>query len=101
MRKRTIKYTVRFNQAEHQHFKEQAARAGYSGEEYIRHLVAKQNIQPRPAKELENLRRQMSLAGNNINQVAKKVNSTGIVTPNDIQALMQFLEQVWNAVKQV
>lgn len=101
MRKRTIKYTVRFDQAEHQHFKEQAARAGYSGEEYIRHLVAKQNILPRPAKELEDVRRQMSLAGNNINQVAKKVNSTGSVTPKDIRDLMQFLDQIWNAVKRL
>lgn len=101
LRKRTIKYTVRFNEAEHQHFREQAARTGYSGEEYIRHLVAKQNIQPRPVKELENVRRQMSLAGNNINQVAKKVNSTGTVTRKDIQDLLQFLDQVWNAVKRL
>ena len=101
MRKRTIKYTVRFNEAEHQHFKEQAARAGYAGEEYIRQLVAKQNIQPRPSEELENVRRQMSAVGNNINQVARKVHSTGSVTPKDIQELMQFLEQIWSAVKRL
>ena len=98
LRKRTIKYTVRFNEAEHQHFREQVASAGYSGEEYIRQLVAKQSIMPRPTKGLEDLRRQMAAVGNNINQVAKKVNSTGSVPQKDIQDLMYFLEQIWSAV---
>ena len=102
MRKRTISILFRLNEQENQIFRTQVALSGYSAQEYIRRrLIEGQTMKPRSAGEMAEIRRELSAIGNNVNQVAKKVNSTGIVTPKDIQDLMQFLDQVWNAVKRL
>ena len=102
MRKRTISILFRLNEQENQFFREQVAMSGYSAQEYMRRrLIEDQIIKPRPAGEMAEIRRELSAIGNNVNQVARKVNSTGQVSVEDFQKVAQCLDNVWHLVKRL
>ena len=101
MRKRAIAILFRLNEQENQHFRTQVALSGYSAGEFLRRLIAGQNMRPRPADEMAEIRRELSAIGNNINQIAKKVNSTGRATTEDLQQVMQRLDEIWRLVKRL
>ena len=102
MRKRTISILFRLNEQENQIFRTQVALSGYSAQEYMRRrLIEDQVIKPRPAGEMAEIRRELSAIGNNVNQVARKVNSTGQVSVEDFQKVAQCLDDVWHLVKQL
>ena len=102
MRKRTISILFRLNEQENQVFRTQVALSGYSAQEYMRRrLIEDQIIKPRPAGEMAEIRRELSAIGNNVNQVARKVNSTGQVSVEDFQKVAQCLDDVWHLVKQL
>ena len=102
LRKRTISILFRLNEQENQVFRTQVALSGYSAQEYMRRrLIEDQIIKPRPAGEMAEIRRELSAIGNNVNQVARKVNSTGQVSVEDFQKVAQCLDDVWHLVKQL
>ncbi|MBO4939176.1 MAG: plasmid mobilization relaxosome protein MobC [Oscillospiraceae bacterium] len=102
MRKRTISILFRLNEQENQIFRTQVALSGYSAQEYMRRrLIEDQVIKPRPAGEMAEIRRELSAIGNNVNQVARKVNSTGQVSVEDFQKVAQCLDNVWHLVKRL
>ena len=102
LRKRTISILFRLNEQENQFFREQVAMSGYSAQEYMRRrLIEDQVIKPRPAGEMAEIRRELSAIGNNVNQVARKVNSTGQVSTEDFQKVARSLDEVWHLVKRL
>ena len=102
LRKRTISILFRLNEQENQIFRTQVALSGYSAQEYMRRrLIEDQVIKPRPAGEMAEIRRELSAIGNNVNQVARKVNSTGQVSVEDFQKVAQCLDNVWHLVKRL
>ena len=102
MRKRTISILFRLNEQENQIFRTQVALSGYSAQEYMRRrLIEDQIIKPRPAGEMAEIRRELSAIGNNVNQVARKVNSTGQVSTEDFQKVARSLDDVWHLVKRL
>ena len=102
LRKRTISILFRLNEQENQFFREQVAMSGYSAQEYMRRrLIENQTIKPRPAGEMAEIRRELSAIGNNVNQVARKVNSTGQVSAEDFQKVARSLDEVWHLVKRL
>ena len=101
LRKRTISILFRLNEQENQFFREQVAMSGYSAQEYMWRLIENQTIKPRPAGEMAEIRRELSAIGNNVNQVARKVNSTGQVSAEDFQKVARSLDEVWHLVKRL
>ena len=102
LRKRTISILFRLNEQENQFFREQVAMSGYSAQEYMRRrLIEGQTMKPRPAGEMAEIRRELSAIGNNVNQVARRVNSTGQVSAEDFQKVARSLDQVWHLVKRL
>ena len=77
------------------------ALSGYSAGEFLRRLIAGQDMRPRPAGEMAEIRRQLSAIGNNINQLAKKAKASGRVTQEEVEQIMAFQEQIWGAVKRL
>ena len=67
MRKRPIKISLRLNEQEHEHLKQQAMLSGFTMEVFLRALISGMNLRSRPLAEYAEIRRQLAGIGNNIN----------------------------------
>ena len=101
MRKRAIKISVRLNEQEHKHLKEQAMIAGRPTEPFIRALITGVELRPRPPDELAELLRQLSGIAVNINQIAKVANASGFARMEDIEQIKAMQGILWQAVKEL
>lgn len=99
MRKRTSAILVRLSEAEHTHLKRQAANAGLKMEPFIRKLIMGADIQPRPPDNIAQLIREINYIGNNINQIAKKVNTESRVSQAQLDEVFQLLGEIYREVK--
>ncbi len=94
-----IKMSVRLTEREYKHLKRQAANAGLKMEPFIRKLIMGENITPRPPSNIVNLIREVNYIGNNINQIAKKVNSENRVSQSQLEEIMRLLGEIYREVK--
>ena len=78
MRKRPIKISLRLNEQEHEHLKQQAMLSGFPMEVFLRALISGMNLRSRPLAEYAEIRRQLAGIGNNINQIAHVVNTRAL-----------------------
>lgn len=101
MRKRAVKISVRLNEQEHRHLKEQAMIAGRPIEPFIRALITGVELRPRPPDELAELLRQLSGMAVNINQIAKVANASGFIRMEDIAHIKMMQGMLWRAVKEL
>ena len=101
MRKRAIKISVRLNEQEHKHLKEQAMIAGRPIEPVIRALITGVELHPRPPDELTELLRQLSGMAANVNQIAKVTNASGFARMEDIEKIKAMQQMLWQAVKEL
>lgn len=99
MRARSTNKLIRLNSVEYDHLKKQSKISGLSGEALIRSLIMDIDIKPIPSEQLNEIRRQLSAIGNNINQIARMANSTGYVDKKDIDAIKTMQTQIWLQVK--
>ena len=99
MRKRTSAIVVRLSEAEHTHLKRQAANAGLKIEPFIRKLIMGADIQPRPPDNIAQLLREVNYIGNNINQIAKKVNIESRVSQAQLEEILHLLGEIYREVK--
>lgn len=91
--------SVRLTEREYKHLKRQAANAGLKMEPFIRKLIMGENITPRPPSNIVNLIREVNYIGNNINQIAKKVNSENRVSQSQLEEIMRLLGEIYREVK--
>lgn len=94
-----IKMSVRLTEREHKHLKRQAANAGLKMEPFIRKLIMGVDITPRPPDNIVNLIREVNYIGNNINQIAKKVNSENRVNQSQLEEILHLLGEIYREVK--
>ena len=98
MRKRPIKISLRLNEQEHEHLKQQAMLSGFPMEVFLRALISGMNLRSRPLAEYAEIRRQLAGIGNNINQIAHVVNTRGFATKEDIAAVTTAQRVIWATV---
>ena len=101
LRKRAIKISVRLNEQEHEHLKKQAAISGYPMEPFIRALIMGVNLRPRPPDEYAEIRRQLAAIGNNINQIAKRLNESGRAYDTDLAEILEKQKQLWGLANKI
>ena len=94
-----IKFTVRLTDKEHAHLKKQANIAGLKMEPFIRKLIMGADITPRPPSNIINLIREVNYIGNNINQIAKKVNSENCVYQEQLEEIFHLLGDIYYKLK--
>ncbi|MBU5433937.1 plasmid mobilization relaxosome protein MobC [Intestinimonas sp. MSJ-38] len=106
MRKRGKAVLVRLNEQEHAHLKRLSETSGLKMEPLIRQLILGRDIKPRPPENLAALLRQMSAMGNNINQIAKVINSIHTVQKDDIEQIQEMQadiqkmqSELWQAIR--
>ena len=93
-----IKLTVRLDEKQYSHLKEQANISGFKMEPFIRSLIMGTEIKPRPPDEIAKLYRELSAIGNNINQLAYKANGLGVMNVEEVKKMRIALEKIWNKV---
>ena len=75
--------------------------SGFPMEVYLRALIAGEKMQPRPPNEYAEIRRQLAAIGNNINQIARMVNTRGFASREDIAAITTAQETIWNIAERL
>ena len=75
--------------------------SGFPMEVYLRALIAGEKMQPRPPNEYAEIRRQLAAIGNNINQIARAVNARGFASGEDIAAITEAQETIWNIAERL
>lgn len=99
MRKRSQAVLIRLTDNEKNYLQRQAANAGLKMEPFIRKLIMGADITPRPPSNIINLIREVNYIGNNINQIAKKVNSENRVNQSQLEEIMRLLGEIYREVK--
>lgn len=100
MKIRNLKITVRLSEKEKYHLKEQASLAGLKIEPFVRNLIMNSQMKPHPKEEWSELVRQTSGIANNINQIARNVNSGEDITDRTLNIILDMLNQIWNKLKE-
>lgn len=101
MRKRPIKISLRLNEQEHEHLKQQAMLSGFPMEVFLRMLISGMNLRSRPLAEYTEIRRQLIAIGNNTKQIARVVNARGFATKEDIAAVTVAQMEIWKIAKRL
>lgn len=101
MRKRAYSFLLRLNAAEMQHLDKLCSVAGMPREPMIRNLIMGRNIQARPPDSYRELSRQIAALGNNLNQIARAVNTSGKATDEQLAEVKYIMQEVWRRVEEL
>ena len=99
MNTRTNAIIVRLTDKEKKQLQRQAENAGLKMEPFIRKLIMRADIQPRPPDNFVQLIREINFIGNNINQIAKKVNTENNVSQSQLEEILHLLGEIYREVK--
>lgn len=93
MRERSIKKQFWINQDEENLLKSKSKRAGLNESEFLRSLIKGYKIKEQPTKEIRDFIKQISGISNNINQIARTVNSTRYIRNEDLEYIKNTISQ--------
>ena len=77
-----------------------AAEAGMNRSEYIRHMIRTSNLKPYPEGYLEKVKAKIKAFGDEINEIAKAVNSRGFVKPAEIHRIIELEKELLVVLKE-
>lgn len=93
MRKRTIKKQIWINQDEDNLLKAKAKKSGLNESEFLRSCIKGYKIKEQPTKEIIEFTRQITGIANNINQIARVVNTVGYIRDEDLDYIKNTMPQ--------
>ena len=93
MRKRTIKKQIWINQTEDNLLKAKAKKCGLNESEFLRSCIKGYKIKEQPTKEIIEFTRQITGIANNINQIARVVNTVGYIRDEDLDYIKNTMPQ--------
>lgn len=93
MRKRTIKKQLWINQTEDNLLKAKAQKSGLNESEFLRSCIKGYKIKEQPTKEIIEITRQITGIANNINQIARVVNTVGYIRDEDLDYIKNTMPQ--------
>ena len=85
MRERTIKQQIYLNAQEKNLLKEKSKKAGMNESEFLRSCIKGYKIKEQPTEEIKTFQREISGIANNINQIARAVNSARYIRKDDLE----------------
>lgn len=95
MRNRNHIVVVHLNDKEYDRLNQKCRQAGLRREQFARAAFEGINIRPRPPDTYKELAREIAAVGNNLNQIAHRVNSTGYVTQAQFEQVMDIMSRIW------
>ena len=99
IRKHTVSILLRLDEAQHRQLQKQVAASGLSTTQFLRDLIEGVEVKARLPNELPELLRQISAVGNNINQIARTVNTRKYATKEELAMIETLLAKIWDKVK--
>ena len=78
-----------------------ARRCGLSKTAYLRRLILGAEIKARPTQEIKDLRTEIHHIGNNINQIAKRLNESGRAYDTDLAEILEKQKQLWGLANKI
>ena len=99
IRKHTVSILLRLDEAQHRHLQKQVAASGLSTTQFLRDLIEGVEVKARLPNELPEMLRQISAVGNNINQIARTVNTRKYATKEELAMIETLLAKIWDKVK--
>lgn len=93
MRERTIKQQLYLNAQEKNLLKEKSKKAGMNESEFLRSCIKGYKIKEQPTKEIREFTRDISVIANNINQIARAVNTTRYIRDEDLEYIKKTIPQ--------
>ena len=93
MRARTIKQQFYLNEEEKKILKEKSKRAGLNESEFIRSMIKGYKIKEQPTKEIREFTKDISGIANNINQIARAVNTTRYIRDQDLEYIKNAISK--------
>lgn len=100
-RKRQNRLEVRLNDSEDIKLHELMRETGFNASQLIRSLISRTEIKTRPPDELPKLLRELSAIGNNVNQIARKANSTDNIAEDEVTKMRVAFENLSKKVRKL
>lgn len=100
-RKRQNRLEVRLNDSEDVKLHELMRETGFNASQLIRSLISRTEIKTRPPDELPKLLRELSAIGNNVNQIARKANSTDSIAEDEVTKMRVAFENLSKEVRKL
>lgn len=72
-----------------------------SKSQFFRELILNINVYIVEFDDIRKMNTELGRIGNNINQIAKKMNETGNVYKDDVTEVKERLEQIWQLLKSI
>lgn len=94
MRKRIIKKQLWINQTEDNLLKMKSKKSGLNESEFLRSCIKGYKIKEQPTKEIIEFTRQITGIANNINQIARAINTVGYIRDEDLNYIKNTLPQL-------
>ena len=102
MKKRETAILIRISESELEQIRERMEEFGTTNmSAFIRKMAIDGYIVKLELPELKEMTRLLSAYGNNLNQIAKRVNSTGQIYSADIEEIRQSQEELWKAAEKI
>ena len=95
-RTRNIHVGTRLNEAEHKKLQELCNQTGLGSTQLLRQLITEAELQAKPTPELREVLRAMDRIGNNLNQLAHRANTIGLIDQEEwdrVKALHRQLRE--------
>lgn len=96
---RMIKVTFRLSPEEYEFVKKKAALSGSKNLScYLRKMAITGRIIKYNGEEFSDIKKGISRIGNNVNQIAVRVNKTGSIYYDDLQEIKEKVNELWQSV---
>ncbi len=100
-RNRPYRVEIRLNDNEDIKLHNLMRETGFNASQLIRSLILHTEIKTRPPDEYPKLLRELSAIGNNVNQIARKANSTDTVSAADITEMKKAFDILSEEVRNI
>jgi len=101
MRTRQNRLEIHLSDKEYRHLKKQAEASGLSLSAFIRKAIMGIEVKARPPTDYPEILRQLSGIGNNLNQIARKANSSDEVVMEELKEIQGSVDELWDYIKNV
>lgn len=100
--RRNIRISVRLTKEEHQLLKEKMARIGVTNQEaFLRKMALDGLVIKLDLPELKQMISLLRYTGNNINQIAKRLNESGRAYETDFADILEKQNQLWGLANEI
>lgn len=99
MRERNHRIQFRLNDTEYNRFKNKVQKSGLKTEQFLRKAISNAQIKEPPTEEYRRIIYLLSNLSNNINQIAKHTNTTGIIDIPSLDAAVILLRKCYKQME--